>query len=319
MASFDLRPARPDDIPAIADLVRLGERHDGIPRVMSDEELTEDLGASYVDLDLDTRVAVVDDRIVGWAAIWHPPAEAGIDRIDVDGVVDPASRGQGVGRVLLGWSVERARERAAALTHGLPTVIRADADDRDDERRRLFGRFGFVESRYSDELIQRLDGDLPAVDPPDGIRILPWDDARDEELRALRNETFADHWGSSAVDAELWQELVRGHFHRPDLSVFAVDEDDRAVGFSVNWHYPQDEEVTGRRDGEVAILGTSRPWRGRGVASSLIARSLAIFAEAGMTHGMIVVDTENPTGAARLYRSLGFEPVRRTVTYLLEP
>lgn len=319
MADLELRPARADDLPAIGELVRRGEAYDGVPRVLSDEEIGEDLDSSFVDLALDTRLALLDGELVGWANVWQPPVEAVLDRIDVDGIVDPAHRGQGVGRELLAWSVGRARERAAATTHGLPTYVRVGAEEGDDQRRRLFARFGFEPARYSDELVQPLGDDLPRIDPPEGVTIVPWGDERDEELRRLRNETFEDHWGSTHVDAELWADIVRGHGHRPDLSFVAVDADDRAVGLSLNWHYPEDTEVTGRTDGIVAILGTSRPWRGRGVASALIARSLAAFAEVGFSHGLIEVDTENPTGAARLYRSLGFEPVRRTVTYLLEP
>jgi ribosomal protein S18 acetylase RimI-like enzyme len=47
----------------------------------------------------------------------------------------------------------------------------------------------------------------------------------------------------------------------------------------------------------------------------LIAHALHAFAEAGLTHASIEVDSENPTGAARLYRSLGFEPRQRTITF----
>ena len=59
-------------------------------------------------------------------------------------------------------------------------------------------------------------------------------------------------------------------------------------------------------------------WRGRGVASTLIAASLHAFAAEGLTHASIGVDSENQSGAARLYRALGFEPVRRTVTHQVQ-
>ena len=42
------------------------------------------------------------------------------------------------------------------------------------------------------------------------------------------------------------------------------------------------------------------------------------FAEAGFSHAMIAVDTDNLTGAARLYRRLGFERERRSVTHEIE-
>ncbi len=317
MSEFELRPARAEDIPVMADLVRRAEAHDGVDRVVADEELADDLLASWVDLDLDTRVAVVDGTIVGTSSVWHPPAMEILDRVDLEGEVDPAHRGTGIGRALLGWSLDRAHERLSAVTHRLPRVIRVTAPDWLLARHRLYLRFGFEAARWSDHLLRTLD-DLPTVATPAGIRLVPWPDDRDEEIRQVRNVTFADHWGSSSVDEELWGEIVHGHGSRPDLSFIAIDEaTDAVVGLCLNYCYPEDQELNGRLDGIVAVLGTVREVRKTGVASALIARSLATFAEAGFTHAGIDVDTENPTGAARLYRALGFEPHQRTTIFTL--
>jgi ribosomal protein S18 acetylase RimI-like enzyme len=50
----------------------------------------------------------------------------------------------------------------------------------------------------------------------------------------------------------------------------------------------------------------------------MIARSLEGFARAGFSHAALDVDADNPTGAARLYRKLGFEPHLRSITYQIE-
>src|SRR4051812_4162965 len=99
------------DVPAIGDLVRRAEAHDGVPRVLTDEELADDLSASYVDLALDTRVAVRDGEVMGWAQVWHPGSADRLDRADLFGEVAPEHRRIGVGRALIAWSVERAVER----------------------------------------------------------------------------------------------------------------------------------------------------------------------------------------------------------------
>lgn len=314
----ELRPGSPGDVAAVAELVRQAEAHDGVPRAIADEELAQDLTASHVDVGEDMRVAVRHGELVGWAFVWHPPVGGRLDRAEVSGEVAPGHRGAGIGRALLGWSVERARARLAARPHDLPRFVRVNAYDWLDDRHRLYRRLGFEAVRWHDELIRPL-GDLPAVRAPAGIRLVPWPDDRDEEIRAVRNDAFADHWGSAVIAPEAWRDFVTGHGARPDLSVVAVDAGTgEIVGICANQVYPEDEEVTGRREGWIANIATARPARGRGVASAMLAWSLAAFADAGLTHARLEVDADNPTGAARLYRAMGFEPHHRSITYQIE-
>lgn len=132
-----------------------------------------------------------------------------------------------------------------------------------------------------------------------------------------KNEAFGDHWGSTPTGAGAWASWLNEQAVRLDLSFVAVAEG-RPMGYSVNLHYSADEQLTARRDGWIGSLGVLRPWRRRGVATALIERSLHAFAAAGFTHAMIGVDSANPSGAAGLYRKLGFEPWVRSVTHEIE-
>lgn len=306
------------DVGAVAALVRHAEAHDGIPRSLADEELAQELAAPHLDPEADTRVAVRGGELVGWAYVWHPPSGGRLDRAEVIGEVAPAHRGIGVGSALLAWSVARAGERLTGRSHDLPRFVRVNAYDWLEDRHRLYRRHGFRAVRWHDELLRDLD-DLPAVPVPGGVRLEPWPDDRDDELRSVRNAAFADHWGSAVIGPDLWHEFVRGHGSRPDLSVVALDEATGAVvGLCANQVYPEDEAVTGRREGWIANIATLREARGRGVASAMLARSLAAFADAGLTHARLDVDADNPTGAGRIYRNLGFVPHHRSVTYQIE-
>jgi len=51
------------------------------------------------------------------------------------------------------------------------------------------------------------------------------------------------------------------------------------------------------------------------VARALVAQSLRTLAAAGMTESMLGVDSENPSGAVRLYEDCGFRVVKRNVIY----
>ena len=318
VTSFDLRPVRPEDMEAIAVLVDRAQHHDGLPRVLTAAQLEEELEVPFVELASDTRVAVVDDEVAGWSWVWNPPAERRQDRAYLFGAVDPGYRGRGIGRTLLGWALRRATERQQGRTHALPRYIRVDAFESMEADHHLFSRLGFLPARWFDELIQGVD-DPPRVIVPPGITLVSWPGDRDDEIRGLRNDAFADHWGSTPLDAGMWHAAVRGHGARPDLSVVAVDAaTGLVVGLCLNHAYPEDDDLTGRREAWIEHLATAKPERGRGLASAMIAWSLGAFHANGFTHAGIVVDADNPTGAARLYRKLGFESLRRSITYEIE-
>jgi ribosomal protein S18 acetylase RimI-like enzyme len=85
------------------------------------------------------------------------------------------------------------------------------------------------------------------------------------------------------------------------------------VGFCLNKRYSADDVVSGREEGWIDQLGTLAEWRGRGVASQLIGSSLHALAGEGLTHALLSVDSDNPSGATRMYRRLGFESLQRAI------
>ena len=108
---------------------------------------------------------------------------------------------------------------------------------------------------------------------------------------------------------------MEGFGGRPDLSRIARDSTTgEIVAFLVTRRYPADDEINGGRQAWINTLGTLRSHRGRGIATALMIDALHRYRDHGMTHAMIGVDADNPTGAHRLYRSLGFTDHFRTVT-----
>ena len=84
--------------------------------------------------------------------------------------------------------------------------------------------------------------------------------------------------------------------------------------------YPQDWETV-PREAWVNTVGTRRAWRGRGVAPWLLTESLERVAasDTGFERAILGVDSDNPTGALRLYRRLGFEDVRAVTNLSRSP
>ncbi len=319
VSSVELRPIAEADYEAIHELHLRSEGHDGVPRVLSMEELKEDLDGGLVDLAEDTRVAVLVDEsggrtLAGYAFTHHLPSEVRLERCYIVGQVEPTLRRQGIGRALMEWAVPRATDQLRSSGRELPRFVRVGHYDFQLGSQRLFETIGFVPVRYFVDLIRSL-SDLPEVVVPDGINVIPWPLDRSEDIRQAKNVAFADHWGSTPQGRKGWELMIGGSAARLDVSFVATDEKDRVVGHCFNTRYEHDDETLGRREGWVANIGTLPEVRGRGVASALISTSLAAFAAQGWTHAALDVDGDSPTGAFRLYRSLGFEPSTRSITY----
>jgi ribosomal protein S18 acetylase RimI-like enzyme len=62
-------------------------------------------------------------------------------------------------------------------------------------------------------------------------------------------------------------------------------------------------------------VSVRRPWRRRGLASALIAESLRVLKDRGMTEGALGVDAENPMGALGVYEANGFRVHRKGLNY----
>jgi GNAT superfamily N-acetyltransferase len=179
----------------------------------------------------------------------------------------------------------------------------------------LLASHGFVPVRWFNDLRLALDT-APNPAPPAGVTVAPWDPGRGEELRAVKNDAFRDHWGSTPTSIEGWAQMTGGFGARPDLSFMAL-EGDRIVGLLLSHRYPDDDAVIGGRYGWVDKIATLRSHRGRGIATALLGAANGAYAREGLTHAALNVDTGNPTGAFGLYTRLGFEPFRGAVTHEL--
>jgi ribosomal protein S18 acetylase RimI-like enzyme len=315
VVAIDLRGAVAEDFEVLCALHNRTEAHDGVRRVLALDEMREELDDVRIVLATDVRIAMCDGEMAGYSYTYYLPSTERLERCHVVGHVGPDHRGIGVGRALLGWGIERATVQLRSSGNPLPKYIRVNRFDFVESAHRLYRRMGFTPVRYFDELLRPLD-DLPVPEKVAGASIAPWPDDRDDEIRAVNNSAFADHWGSTPISADRWHDEVRGFGARPDLSFVAVDDaSGGVVSFCVNKRFAADDAVTGRRDGWIDQLGTLAEWRGRGLASQLIVTSLHAFAAAGLTHASIGVDSESPPGAARLYAKLGFERHLRAIEY----
>lgn len=66
----------------------------------------------------------------------------------------------------------------------------------------------------------------------------------------------------------------------------------------------------------LSLIGSDPALRGRGLARTALRHCLQSAAAAGYGKVDLHVDSDSPTGATRLYESVGFEVISTSATYL---
>ena len=179
---------------------------------------------------------------------------------------------------------------------------------------------GYAAARHYFEMRRDLTTALPDAPLPSGIEVRPFEPT-EASYRAVyvgNREAFRDHWGSRPWTEETYQAWRNDPMHDTALWQIAWDvstNTNEVAGVAINTIFAADNETYGFKRGWVDNLSVRRPWRGRGLAKALLARSFAALRARGMTEAMLGVDAANPTGALQLYESVGFVVANTTYTY----
>jgi GNAT superfamily N-acetyltransferase len=266
------------------------------------------------DRERDLLIVEVDGAIVGYARTeWRDEAD-GARIHQVICFLRPEWRQRGIGRAMLA-TIERRAAEVAGHQPAEQRFFQTDSDDRDKDALALFRDFGYEPVRHAFSMVR------PNLDPepdaalPAGLEIR---EVRPEHLRAIfdaEDEAFRDHWGyRPATDVDF--DLFLTDPFNADTSIWRIAWEGDQVAGQVRGYINADEnERFGHRRGWVENISVRRPWRKRGLARALINETFAALRERGMTEGALGVDAENPTGALRLYESVGFRPVSRSIVF----
>ena len=262
----------------------------------------------------DVAVAEIEGRIVGYGrAAWHEELD-GSRIYEVIPFVDPVSSGPELFVALIESLEARCRLIAAGHPAGVK-LFETFGADRSPERDALLRAAGYDAVRYFYAMVRPSVDDLPDAPLPDGLEIREVLPGHLEAIWAADQEAFRDHWGyTPATDKDF--ERFRTDPVMSDTTLWRIAWDGDEVAGQVRSFINNDEnERFGRLRGYTEHISVRRPWRRRGLARALIAASFPLLRARGMTEAALGVDTENTSGALRVYEGCGFRPVGRTTTY----
>lgn len=258
--------------------------------------------------------------LVAWTAILPRPPHDGAQHFLLFGDVDPARLGEGFGTVMLGRALDAARRVHAAVAPGSRARFHTRALAGREDQARLLTAHGLVVDRHNFLMFSDLSR-LPRPALLADLVVDSFDPGTAEELRAAHNEAFRDYPNGTAVDAETWSTFMVGAAHTRHEQSFVL-RDPAAGGAVAAYVFVHEYDVapSGRdgREAYVAYVGTLPAYRGRGLATHLLAHTLRACRAAGFDSSSLDVDSQNPTGALGIYERAGYSVHYRQDNYALE-
>lgn len=314
-----LRPLGTADVPAWNRLLAEVEKADRTGEHYNEADLAEEMANPDIEVGKDIVGAFVGDDLVGVFTVYPRTAAGDYHKIAMDGTVRPDMRGRGIGTLLATAMRRRALEAHNERHPGLGVLLVARGLSDNTEQRQLMADVGLAPERWSFLMRADLSRDTGSQGlVPEGLELRRYDDSLAAAMHAAHNAAFVDHPNFTPWSDSMWKQWVTdSRSFRPHLSFVVVDSarPGEVVAYVQTNEYDAYYATTGRREAYVGKVGTRREYRGRGLASTLLAHALAEYRAAGYDEAALDVDSENPTGALGIYEKAGFEVETRWTDY----
>lgn len=306
------------DYPGMVAALNASETANGVERIATVDEIANNY-AHLVNCDLarDLIIAEVDDVIVGYSRVEWWQESAGERLYSHIGFLRPEWRRKRIGAAMLKWSQDRLRQIASEHPEDGLRRFQGFASDTAVGLEAMLRNDGYQAIRHFNLMVRPSLGDIPDFPLPPGLEVRP---VKPEHYRAIWDadvEAFLDHWGYAPPTEDDYQRWLNDKvIFTPELWKVAWDVEKNEVAGQVRGYINHEENKAFiRLRGWCEFISTRRPWRKRGVAHALIALTLREFKARGMAESALGVDTENLSGALRVYEDCGFRAVKRNSVY----
>lgn len=295
------------DLAAIARIENLEAEADRVPERTTVGALAARFGnpGEHFEPGRDVTVAEIDSQPVAVAMREWVDTTDGAREYRADGAVDPAWRRRGVGAALLAENERRLGALAASHATSRPRVLGSWSGDSQVGDAAVLRAAGYEAVRWFFDMNRPNLDAVPDLPLPERLELRPItrDSARAVWFASI--DAFRDHWGGFDPSEEHLQSWLDDPTTDLSLWLIAFDGDEVAGGV-INAIDPAENAALGIQRGWLSSVFTRRAWRQRGLARGLIARSLVLLRERGMTTAGLGVDADNQSGALGLYERLGF-------------
>ncbi len=302
---LSIRAPTMKDVESVVELINVCD----IAEKAEPEHTAEDLRADWqlpeVNLESDAWVIVGPEKqLVAYSLLFNRENV----RLYAGTYVHPEHRGQGIRRHLVRLTERRARQQVLEAPPEARVTLYDTISSIDEAAREFLEGEGFTLARHFWRMQIEMDEVPSKAELHSEITIRTFVPGQDDYATfEAMEEAFQDHWGYLPWRFESWQQsLIKRDDFDPSLWFLAI-EGEEIVGGSLCHNYPN--------EGWVNQLGVRRPWRRKGLGLALLQHSLGEFHRRGQRRVSLGVDSQNTTGATRLYERAGMHIVRQFDSY----
>jgi len=305
------------DYSNIAKVLMTSEAADQTQRVVTDNDIAKAYQhLSNCDPFRDMIIAEVDGEMIGYSRGWWLD-ESDVQRLYVhNGFLLPEWRRKEIGHRMLLWMEKRFDEIATTQPAEISKVLQVNVTQFQKGTAIMLERSGYKPARYFYEMVRPALDDIPESPLPAGIEIRPVSADQYPAIWTAVDRASQDEWGYKKPTEEDYQEWLTSPHFQPELWQVAWDVSrNQVAGHVLTFIHYEENKQFNRKRGYTEGIGVDRSWRRRGVAHALISQSLLAQRAAGMTESALAADSDNLSGATRLYESCGFQIVKRDTIY----
>jgi GNAT superfamily N-acetyltransferase len=306
------------DFGLMAAIIQASKEVDQLERVDTGEDLARSFShQKNFDPFKDIFFVEVDGDTIGCSRVRWRAEQDGKYIYNHWGLLAPKWRRKGIGRHLLYFNQRRLIEIASEHPKDAQRCFEAFAADTEVGANVLLTNENYQAVRYFSNMVRPDLENIQQADIPPGLEVQTVQPEHYQKICDASREAFRDHWGFSEASEPTVEEWKDDPNFDPTLWQVAWDGDEVA-GMILNFIDKRENAEYNRKRGWTENISVRRPWRRQGLARGLLSKSLRMLKEIGMEEAALDVDTENLSGALRLYESMGFKAVKRNTTYQKE-
>src|SRR5258706_930383 len=240
------------------------------------------------------RLLKKDGQLLGWVLL-------SMDMCAFDVYVTPDLCGTSRERQLLTWAVEQM----SALDE-IETIWIAE----DDKRRILWlEENGFIEQQAHTILMKRLlSGPLDGPALPDGFSLRSSCGEEDAVLRSVASHASFNSNKPFEEYVSRTLRFMQSPVYVPEQEILVTAQDGQVASFCIIWM----DDLN--KIGLFEPVGTHPAFQGKRLGKSLLFEGLRRLKSEGMHEASVCVESTNQAGI-RLYEAVGFQKVKRLLTY----